>query len=134
MAALRIVGDDLVPAEVSALLGCEPTKSHARGDVLGPRWGTRTASFGLWTLRTAETEPADIDAQVAEILSRLTGDKSVWAEIRSRYGLSLFCGWFMEDRNEGVFIEPATRAALGARGIALDVDLNRGDSDDDLVE
>jgi hypothetical protein len=35
----------------------------------------------------------------------------------------------MEYGNEGVSIEPATMAALGTRGIRLDIDLYGGDSD-----
>ena len=75
----------------------------------GSRHGTsRIARLGMWTLQAEETEPADPDAPVRAILSRLTHDESVWAEIGSRYDLSLFCGWFMKNGNEGVTIAPDT--------------------------
>jgi len=128
-AALRITGDDLVPADVTAALGCEPTRSWAKGDMLTSFRTTRTAGFGMWTLQAEETEPADVDAQITAILSRLTPDEMIWTELCARYDVNLFCGWFMERGNEGVSIEPETMSALGARGILLDIDLYSGDDD-----
>lgn len=127
VATLRITGEDLVPSHVSALLGGEPTEGWAKGDALASHAATRTARFGMWMLQADETEPADLDAQVAAILSRLTTDESVWAGLRAEYDVNLFCGWFMEHGNEGVSIEPDTLAALGARGIRLDIDLYGAD-------
>lgn len=129
VASLRITDEDLVPSDVSALLGCDPTRSWSKGDTLTSHGVTRTARFGMWSLHADETEPADLDAQVTAILRRLTTDESAWAELHVRYDVDLFCGWFMEYGNEGVSIEPATMAALGTRGIRLDIDLYGGDSD-----
>lgn len=129
VASLRITDEDLVPSEVSALLGCEPTRGWAKGDTLTSFRATRTASFGIWSLHADETEPADLDAQVTSILGRLTTNESAWAELQVRYDVDLFCGWFMVYGNEGVTIEPETLVALGVRGIRLDIDLYGGDSD-----
>lgn len=127
VATLRIAGEDLVPSDVSASLGCEPTEGWAKGDALASHVTTRAARFGMWMLRADKTEPADLDAQVTAILSRLTTDESVWAGLRAEFDVNLFCGWFMEDGNEGVSIEPDTLAALGTRGIRLDIDLYGAD-------
>lgn len=84
----------------------------------------------MWHLAADETAPADLDAQVAAILSRLTTDEPAWTELHARYdAVELFCGWFMEYGNEGVSIEPETLSALGTRGIRLDIDLYGGDGD-----
>ena len=83
----------------------------------------------MWSLHAPETAPADLDAQVSAILSRLTDDAHVWAALRAKYHVDLSCGWFMEYGNEGVSIEPETMSALGARGILLDIDLYGGDPD-----
>ncbi len=83
----------------------------------------------MWSLEARETEPVDLDGQVNAILSRLTTDKAVWAKLGAEYDIDLFCGWFMEYGNEGVSINPETMAALGTRGILLDIDLYSGDSD-----
>jgi hypothetical protein len=58
VAALRIMDEDLVPSDVSALLGCEPTKGWAKGDTLTSHGVTRTARFGMWSLQADESEPA----------------------------------------------------------------------------
>lgn len=129
LATLRIIGDDLIPAEVTELLGCEPTTGWTKGDTRTFGGATRIASFGKWSLQADETSPGDMDAQVTTILSRLTTDESVWAELRAKYDVHLFCGWFMEFGNEGVSIKPETMTALGMRGILLDIDLYGGDSE-----
>lgn len=69
------------------------------------------------------------DAQVTAILSRLTTEESVWAELRAKDDINLFCGWLMEHGNEGVSIAPETMSALGTRGILMDIDLYGSDSD-----
>jgi hypothetical protein len=134
MATLRITRDDLVPAEVTAALGCEPTRSWAKGDTVtsSQRPTPRTARFGMWSLEADDTAPADVDvdAQVNAILDRLTTDEMVWGRLRARYNVNLFCGWFMDRVNEGVCVEPETMSALGARGILLDVDLYGGPVDE----
>ena len=129
VASLRITGEELIPGDVSDLLGCEPTQGWAKGDTLSSSHGTRTAHFGMWMLQADETEPADLDAQVVAILSHLTSTDSVWAKLCAQYNVDLFCGWFMEYGNEGVSIAPETMSALGMRGIVLDIDLYGGDGD-----
>ena len=93
VATLRIKGDDLIPNEVSALLGIEPTKSQTKGEKLPTQCATpRIARFGFWCLGTADTEPADLDQQVSELLANLTSDLDVWNDIASRLEIDLFCG------------------------------------------
>lgn len=123
VATLRVVGDDLVPSEITRVLGCEPTTGWAKGDERTLHGVARTATFGKWSLEAEETSPADIDAQVANLLGRLTSDLSVWADLGDRFDVNLFCGWFMDVGNEGVSLDPSTMSSLGSRGIMLDVDL-----------
>ena len=112
-----------MPAEVTALLRCEPSRSHARGDAAESGDHRRVARFGFWGLQADETAPADLDGQVAGLLSRLTDDVAVWQRLRAQYELDLFSGWFMTRWNEGVTIGAGTLAALGARGVVLSIDL-----------
>lgn len=128
VAALRIVGDDLSPDEVSTLLGVSPTRSFARGDELRHRRvPTRVAKFGLWTLEAPETQPADIDTQVNKLLQPLTQEFEVWHGLAERFGVDLFCGWFMRYGNEGLSIAPGTLKALADRHVVLDLDIYSGD-------
>ena len=124
VASLRIFGDGLVPHEVSALLGAEPATAHAKGEVIASTHGSpRVARTGSWIWSPTETSPADIDAQVAELVRHLTPDLTVWEWLADRFDVDFFCGWFMRRENEGVAIAPETLTALGDRRILLDLDI-----------
>lgn len=128
-ATLRIVGDDLIPSEVSALLGAEPTLAREKGsEWLTPIGKTRIATTGQWHLHVADTEPGNLDAQVAELLEKLNSDLSVWGKLGARFEIDLFCGWFMRGGNEGIAISPHTLKILGERGIMLGIDLYAPDA------
>ena len=130
-ATLRVFGDDLQPADITALLGAEPTTARARGDRNdGP--GPALWRTGSWRLSADDAEPADPDAQIAQILGQLTPDLAIWQSLGARYRIDLFCGWFMDELNEGVRLAAATLLALGERGIVLDMDLY-GAADDDAA-
>lgn len=122
-ASLQIIGDSLDPMIVTRMLGATPSSSYACGDSATTGRVTRTARFGLWSLRTDATEPADLDIQVAELLGAVTTDLSVWSELSDRYATRLFCGWFLQGGNEGLSVAPTTLRALADRGITLDLDI-----------
>lgn len=125
VATLRIMGDELVPEEISRLLGAVPTSGHAKGHRLppGPSGRIVRRNSGVWRLSAKETKPENLDWQVSELLGQVTSDLSVWSSIRARFRVDLFCGWFMGSGNEGVAISPETMVALGQRGIQLSVDI-----------
>lgn len=123
VATLRIAGDDLVPEEVSAILGAEPTHAQRKGQELVSKSGTRIAKFGHWRLEAKDREPEDIDGQVTELLSGLSSDLGAWRALGERFDIDLFCGWFMNESNEGVSVSPSTLGLLSARGIELSLDI-----------
>lgn len=125
VATLRVTGDALIPSEITTLLGAKPSEAQTKGDqLIGPRTGRiRIAKFGMWRLEASEREPEDLDGQVHELLSQLTADLSVWADITREFEINLFCGLFMEVGNEGVLLSPSTLTALGQRGIELHLDI-----------
>lgn len=123
--SFRIFGDDLVPSEVTTILGCEPTKAYAKGDV---RIGSKTSNryvekTGRWSLSAIDRQPEDIPAQISEVLGKLTKDPQVWGELRSRYTMDFFCGVFMGSSNDGLEFPPELLGELSWRGIALDLDV-----------
>ena len=129
VATLRIGGASLIPSEVSALLGAEPTLARIKGqEILSKSGNTRIAKAGQWHLHATDTEPENLDAQVAEILGKLTSDLSVWVDLSNRFKMDLFCGWFMNESNEGVEITPNTLNQLGERGIKLGIDIYAPDT------
>jgi Domain of unknown function (DUF4279) len=133
VATLRVSGDALQPEKITQALGHEPSSAQTKGETLiGKKTGvSRVARFGMWRLEATEQEPADLDAQVAEILSKLTQDLDVWRSITSAYTTDLFCGLFMDQTNEGLDLSSASLAALGSRGIELGLDIYSGPDESD---
>jgi hypothetical protein len=76
-----------------------------------------------WRVSAQELQGADLDAQISEILARLTSDLSVWQQLSSKYQVDLFCGLFLERPNRGVSLSPETMAQLSARGISIGFDI-----------
>ena len=125
MAALRIMGDDLVPSEITKLLGCEPTKEHVKGQKFrsSSRGLERIAKTGMWRLIASDCQPENLDGQISEILNKLNSDLSVWKQLAQKYTLDLFCGFYMKETNEGLIISPEAINSLGERGIAVSIDI-----------
>ena len=129
VATLRIIGDDLDPAEITRLLGCAPDAAQTRGEQISSRnsASVRIARVGAWQLSATDREPEDLDSQINELLSKLTDDLRVWTSIAEKYRVDLFCGLFMHEGNEGLSITPESLAALGLRKIELGLDIYGGD-------
>lgn len=123
--AFRIFGDDLVPTEITALLGCEPTVACSKGDVrIGSKTGNRyIEKTGRWSLSAEDKHPEDIPTQITELLSKLTQDLAVWDQLRSKYAMDFFCGVFMGSSNDGLEFSPEVLGLLSERGISLGLDI-----------
>ena len=124
IATLRFFGDDLVPDEITALLGASPTVSYLKGqELVGSKTGiVRIAKTGSWHLSAARREPEDLEAQILEILGQLTQDLNAWESL-SRFQPDLFCGLFMGSSNDGLPLSAQVLLSLGQRGIALGLDI-----------
>jgi hypothetical protein len=61
----------------------------------------------MWRLDSPSMESSDFNRQVAELLNSLTQDLSAWQQLSQRYQVDLFCGWFMQEGNEGEDISAA---------------------------
>lgn len=123
VATLRFIGDNLVPEEISSVLGCTPTRAHRKGDRVPIKDSERVVGFGLWRLDATDTEPEDVDSQVSEILAKLTSNLEAWSALGKQFRVELFCEWFMDEGNEGLSISPGNLIALGVRGIELQLDI-----------
>ncbi len=124
-ASLRFFGDGLIPDEVTQILGCEPAFTQLKGEsIVGRNTGKiRIANTGCWRLEAVEAEPGNLDAQIEEILSRITSDLAVWKELTSKFEVDLFCGLFMNSDMEGICISSTNLLALGERGIEIGLDV-----------
>lgn len=123
--SLRIMGDDLLPKDISERLGCEPSFAQFKGELLiGKNSGReREAKFGMWRLEAAEESPGNLNNQIGSILDSLSPDLDRWAQLSDSYDIDLFCGIFMREEMEGIDISPSNLEALGQRGIELGLDI-----------
>jgi hypothetical protein len=127
MVSLRIGGDDLVPEEITTLLGATPRYAVFKGErgengkrVVGPIVnGARTAKSGMWLIDAELREPENIDAQIKEIFSKVTNDLAVWQGLGRRFKMDIYCGLFLKESDNGMTISPQSLALLGERGIEL---------------
>ncbi|TAL32592.1 MAG: DUF4279 domain-containing protein [Phenylobacterium sp.] len=123
-ASLRFFGDDLDPQEITLRIGAPPTIGVRKGGVwLTSRGVEKIARTGSWRLQVDRRQPGDLDGQILELLSRLTSDLETWRELSARYRGDIFCGLFLESGNDGSTLSPATLAAIGLRGLELDLDI-----------
>ena len=124
-ATLRIIGDDLVPYEITRALGASPTQAQAKGDkIVGKKSGSvRIARFGMWRLQATDSKPEDLDGQIRFIFDQLTDDLTLWKSYGGRFKMDLFCGLFLKYSNEGVTLNPESLLILGSRGIKIDLDV-----------
>jgi hypothetical protein len=79
-------------------------------------------------LKADECSPENLDGQIVELLSTLSGDPAVWREL-AQFKPDIFVGLFLSSPNEGLTLRPETMAALGARGITLGLDIYCPDDD-----
>jgi len=130
-ASLRIFGDDLIPTEISRLLGCEPTKAQVKGDVIRHSSGReRLVKFGGWWLNASRAEPEDLDGQIRWLMSQVNADLSIWRHLTTSYDVNVFCGLFMQSGNDGISISAETMLELGTRGIEIGLDIYGPDDED----
>jgi hypothetical protein len=119
VASLRIFSDSLDPAEISRLLGGTPTLSYVKGEVKCGKHRDYIRKSGAWLLDATDREPGNLESQIEEILGQLTQDLTIWAKLGEEYKIDLFCGFFMQESDEGVEISAKSLKALGERGIKL---------------
>ena len=124
IATLRLFGDDLVPEEITALLGTAPTEARTKGESITSRstGNVRIARTGSWRLRATRREPEGLESQIFEVLDRLSSNPETWKSL-SRFEPHFFCGIFMRSSNDGMDLSSRALLALGQRGIGISLDI-----------
>ncbi|MFL1404380.1 DUF4279 domain-containing protein [Marinobacter sp. M1N3S26] len=127
-AILRVIGDDLLPEDITDSLGGFPTHWQAKDQKVVAKSGkVRIATAGLWGLSAADQMPGDLDVQISEILDQLTDNLDAWQELADNYRIDLYCGVFLDGSMEGLSLSPASLLKLGERNILLDMDIYGAD-------
>ncbi|PZO90949.1 MAG: hypothetical protein DI623_04855 [Sphingomonas sanxanigenens] len=123
-ASIGFYGDELEPAELTRLLGTEPTVGVSKGGTWQTSGGAeKTASIGSWRLIAERRAPGDLDGQINELLDRMADDFSAWRTLASRYRGRVFCGLFLTEGNEGLTLQASTVLRLAERGLQIDLDI-----------
>ena len=120
--SLRVFGN-LDPAEITSLLGCQPTDAARTGDIVTSRSGrSRTVPQGNWRLCT-ETSEISIEEQLIGLLARVTSDLSVWHALTARFDVDVFCGVFPAAEQHGFDLSPRLHRLLADRNLSIAFDI-----------
>ncbi|MBB4615857.1 DUF4279 domain-containing protein [Novosphingobium taihuense] len=124
MISLLIDEDDLIPSEITALLGSEPSLGVSKGEKFLSHHGKLIkAKTGKWQLHSGWKSPVNLDEEISLLLARLTDDHEVWGNLTARYHCYLSVGGYFEDWTGGITLSPDTLGALAARNLAIGFDL-----------
>jgi hypothetical protein len=124
---LRVSGADLIPGEVTQILGSKPDMETEKGKPVYGNDGAikRVARHGSWhlILRPEDTDEWDCGEAVEEFIRRLPSDLKIWKLLSSRYAIDFFVGLTMNSKNKGFSLSPEVMSYLGERGIEIDFDV-----------
>jgi hypothetical protein len=121
--SLRLFGDDLEPAEVSSLLGSQPTEARKKGELIAHSRYHRQARTGSWLLKSRLDRNTDLAKQIEALLNLVTSDVAVWRKLTERYSVDLFCGVFLDADNRGFDLSPHLVLRLAERGLSIGFDI-----------
>lgn len=125
-ASLSVTGEKVDPAAVSSLLGSPPDTSRRIGDSApgGPD-GRPVPTQGHWGISSEGRVPIEepLSRHVQSLLNRVTSRASVWQELTDEHSCRIFVGWFMEQGNEVVGLDPELLGAIAERHLRLDFDV-----------
>lgn len=119
--SLCLYGEDLIPDEITAILKCEPTSSHVKGNRKGPR--SPPAKQGGWFLNERASAPESVDGLVLSLLARVPDDPEFWRSLHLRYAVQLRFGLFQSAWNRGFGLEPSTVSRISHIGAAVVFDV-----------
>jgi hypothetical protein len=124
---LTINSKDLVPDEVTGLVGCDPDDAWEAGKPLLGEDGSikRIPKFGHWSveLRPEDTDEWDCGEAIMELIHRLPSDIGLWRQLTQRYKVDVTFALLMTSTNEGFVLSPQVLKYLGDRGLTAGFDV-----------
>lgn len=124
--ALRIMGDNLDPDEVTKCLGREADKRQFKGQVMGiSNDGSQNVSqCGCWTINMMDLDLEEgLEEALLEMMENLSDDSSVWSGLTEEASIDLFVDIYMGGCNDCFSLSPKTMRKMGERGIRVMVDV-----------
>lgn len=119
--SFRIVGADVDPEVVTAILGMTPSAAHAAGEPF-PRRPDRCRPTGAWILDSQLPDTAAVNEQVRQLLTVLEPQAGAVRRIAMR-GLrpSFLCGVFLSQPQGTIDFDSDTVRRMGTLGAALEI-------------
>lgn len=132
-AALNISGDDLIPEQVTALLGAAPTRSQTKGVPLLRDDGSfrYTPQSGRWIreLKPRQTDEWDITEVVYLLFEGLSQDLAIWNAVGALAILRVSLGLSLPASNREFQLDPPVFRFLADRGVSVWFDIYDKDAD-----
>jgi Domain of unknown function (DUF4279) len=125
--ALCIYGVELIPEEISDLLGAKPTHSHRLGEKKTPE--SKPYAKGAWILEIRRTEPIDLDAMYEELLASLPTNELVWKSLASRFEVRIDLA-VHTDSGCGFYVSPKTMKLIAAKQAEFYLDIHAYGADE----
>lgn len=119
--SFRVVGADVDPEAVTAMLEIMPSSAHARGQPF-PRRPERRRPTGAWVLESSLPDTTVVDEQMRQLLAVLEPQEAGVRRVTARgWGVGFLCGFFL-DRSQGTIdLDPDTVRRMAALGSGLAV-------------
>ncbi|MCC6481197.1 MAG: DUF4279 domain-containing protein [Sphingomonadaceae bacterium] len=119
-----INGDDLVPDDLTALLGATPRLGVLKNEPFLASHGKKIiAQTGMWHFGGDYRDPPNLDEQITELLSGLPSEVDLWGHITRRFNCCMSVGGYLNGWTGGVTLSPATLKMLFERNLPIDFDL-----------
>lgn len=125
---LAIYGTDLIPEEITNLIGVQPTESFRRGYVRNPR--SRPMPHGAWFLEYRGTSPDGPDVQLRKILVQVPTSRVLWEKIAENHRIQIRFGIHMSGWNKGFGLPKDLLSQLADINADLEFDIYAYDDDE----
>ena len=123
-AKLRICGDDLVPDEITQLLGRTPSYAAVKREI---EWHTaipiRTMITGVWDLESlGQVDSSDTEEHIQWLIDVLDDAHQVALQMPGVDEAEIWCSWTPKDGRGGPSFSPTILNDLSRHGLILTVD------------
>jgi hypothetical protein len=96
---LCIYGEELVPDEITALLRCQPTHAHLKGDKKGP--SSPGFDKGAWILEVRGESPILPEILTRKLLMMVPSTPEIWKQLQEKLEIQIRYGIHMSGWNKG---------------------------------